>query len=158
MNESIDPHEGLRFTEDESFSLGRVSDLYKLLLGIDEAMPDDATLYLEGTSIAPEITTFLKSHASVSDTTRPIACGTLWPSAKAFHLSLDGNNMSQLRELAEHHAEPEICDHLGVYRGDNLLLWAPDAGDGDVELARSLPGEVLRKLEHSLGNSLEKEA
>ena len=71
-----------------------------------------------------------------------------------FHLPLSGTNLGDLRELAERHAEPEVCDHLVVYREGEVLLWAHDAGSGDVMVSRKLPDEAVSGLEDSLGSAL----
>lgn len=143
---------GLRFLDDESVAVGYVTDLCALLRAIDETMPKGAVLCVEGTSIVPEVKDFLSSRqAPVS---RKIAPNTLWPKPETFHLPLDSTNLAELRALAERHAEPEVADHLAVYSGDDLLLWAPDAGDGEVWLARALPQRTLERLRLALGGAL----
>ena len=120
----------LRFAEGDYDVLGYVDDFHALLRAIDVAMPKDASLRVEGGPgvIAPDVETFLRSRPSADP--RPIAHNTIWPAPLTFDVSLAGATMAGLRDLAERHAEPEVCDHLVVYRGDELLLWAHDAGDG----------------------------
>jgi hypothetical protein len=144
--------EGLRFLDDESVTIGYVTDLYALLRALDETMPQDSILYVEGTSIVPEIRNFLSSRQS--PVSREIAPGTLWPKPETFHLPLVGTNLAELRALAQRHAEPEVTDHLAVYRGDDLLLLAYDAGDGEVEVARALPAQTVERLRLALGEAL----
>ena len=132
--------EGLRFPDGESVALGYVTDLYALLRAIDETMPKDATLYIEGNSIAAEIKSFLSSRDA--------------PEPETFHLPLGGTNLTEFRALAEHHAEPEVADHLAVYRGDELLLTAHDAGDGEARISRALPKRTVQRLRGGLGDAL----
>jgi hypothetical protein len=143
--------EGLHFLDSESVTIGYVTDLYALLRALDETMPPDAILYVEGTSFAPEIKAFLSSRHAPP---RKIAPGTIYPRPKTFHLPLTGTNLADLRALAERHAEPEVADHLAVYRGDELLLSAYDAGDGEVQIARSLPAPTVERLRLALGEAL----
>jgi hypothetical protein len=110
-------------------------------------MPEDSVLYLEGTAIAPAVKEYLEAHEA--PVRRQVARGTLWPSPETFHLPLAG--LKELRALAGGHAEPEICDHLAVYRGDQLLMTAHDAGFGEVYLARSLPEEAIRRFRIAVG-------
>ena len=138
----------LRLREFESLSLGHVDDLYALLRAIDETMPDDAVLNLEGTSIAPDIVGFLEARQTT--VRQEVARGTLWPLPATFHLPLENGNLAELRALAERHAEPELCDHLAVYRADQLLLTAHDAGFGEVYLVRSLSEETIRRFRLAL--------
>jgi hypothetical protein len=110
-------------------------------------MPDDAVLYLEGTSISSAVEEYLQAHRAPVQ--REVARGTLWPRPDTFHLPL--GDLNGLRALAERHAEPEICDHPAVYRGSQLLLTAYDAGFGEVLLARALPDETARRFRLALG-------
>lgn len=147
--------EPLRLTEADTVVVGYVSDFYALLRAVDETMPKDSTLCLEGTSIASDVVAFLERRQAPVQSA--IAPNTLWPKPWFFHLSLAGADLSKLRELAEHHAEPEIADHLVVYRGGRVLLWAHDAGYGYVEVSDSLPEETIERLREALGSALRPE-
>src|SRR3954447_22032065 len=144
--------EPLRLNEAETVGVGYVSDFYALLRAVDEAMPKDSTLCFEGTSVAPDVVAFLERRQAPIRSA--IAPNTLWPKPQFFHLSLAGTDLSQLRELAEDHAEPEIADHLVVYREGRVLLWAHDAGFGYVEVSDSLPEETIERFREALGSSL----
>jgi hypothetical protein len=151
MTSSQHSSDSLRLDESQSVAISHASDLYRLLEAIDVAFPRDATLYIEGTSIAPELKAFLELRGVPPR--RAIARGTAYPAPRTFHLPLGGRNLADLRALAENHAGPEICDHLAVYRDDELLLTAYDAANGEVNVARSLPESVIHELRHSLGES-----
>ena len=73
---------------------------------------------------------------------------------RIIHFSLAARGLAELRELAEHHAEPEVADHLVVYRGSRVLLWAHDAGSGYVEVSDSLPEETIQRFREALGPAL----
>jgi hypothetical protein len=110
----------LRLRYEDSFTVGYVSNLYVLLRAIDDAFPKEAILYVEGTSIAPPITEFLRARqATVMPTVEP---STVFPEPSVFHLPLRGTNLEELRALAEHQAEAEVADHLVVYLGREVLL------------------------------------
>ena len=109
-------------------------------------------MYVEGTSFAPAVADFLAKRPATIQ--HEVEAGTLSPKPKVFHLPLSGTNLAELRELAARHAGPEICDHLVVYREGETLLWAHDAGYGDVLVSRDLPRETLSHLEASLGGAL----
>ena len=138
--------------EADALKIGYVTDLYKLLRAIDEAMPKDAVLYLEATDIAPDVASFLESHPAQAR--REIRANTLWPKPRVFHLPLTGDNLAEFRDLAEKHAEPEVADHLVVYRGEAVLLWAHDAGDGYVDVARDLTEPIVEALRNALGDAI----
>jgi hypothetical protein len=138
--------------QDDELPIGYVSDLYALLRAIDEAMPRDAVLCFEGTSFAPDVSSFLEARQPPDPP--EIAPNTLGPKNRFFHLPLTGTNLSDLRLLAEHHAEPEIADHLVVYRDRDVLLWAGDAGAGYVSASRLLPSATVEAFRQTLGTAL----
>jgi hypothetical protein len=144
--------EPLRLSDDDALVVGYVEDFYALLRAIDEVMPRDAVLYLEGTSIVGEVAAFLDTRQLVDQPA--IEANTLWPKPRFFHLPLTGTNLAELRALAEHHAEPEVADHLVVYRDIDVLLWAHDAGAGYVTVSRFLPEETVERFRSSLGGAL----
>jgi hypothetical protein len=138
----------------DAMEIGYVTDLYKLLRAIDEAMPKDAVLYLEGSAIATDVASFLESRPALDR--REIKAHTLWPKPKVFHMSLTGDNLAEVRKLAEKHAEPEVADHVVVYRGEEVLLWAHDAGYGYVRVVRHLSESILQALRDALGDAIRK--
>ena len=138
--------------ENDAVTVGYVKDFYRLLRAIDEAMPKDAVLYVEGTSIAPDVASFLESRPAPNP--RRISANTLWPKPKVFHLPLTGDNLAEFRKLADKHAEPEVADHLVVYRGEAVYLWAHDAGYGYVDVARYLSESILESLRNALGDAI----
>jgi hypothetical protein len=139
----------MRDEHEQTVELGRGDDLYRLLAALGELAGDDTVLYLEGNHIAPDVRAFLEARPATAST--PVKRGTIWPRPKSFHLPLTRANLAGLRELAENHAEPEICDHLVVYRGDRLLLEAYDAGNNTVWVATDLPPDTLAGLRRALG-------
>jgi hypothetical protein len=141
---------GLR--AEDTVVVGYVTDLYELLRSIDEVIPKDAVLSIEGTSVVPAIGKFLETRAVANPP--EIKPGTLSPKPHFFHLPLEGTNLAELRALADNHAEPEIADHLVVYRGNDVLLSAYDAGDGEVCLSRSLPPDIIERFSAALDGFL----
>jgi hypothetical protein len=142
------PGEGISLHQDNAINLGYVRDLHALLRGIEEAMPEDAVLYLEGTSIAREIEEFLRLNAV--EPVAHVTSGTAWPKPRSFHLPTTRPVLGGLRERAAGHAAPELCDHLVVYRDDEVLLSAYDAGAETVWVRRDLPEESLARLRELL--------
>ena len=137
--------------ENDAVTIGYVTDFHKLLRAIDEAMPKDAVLYLEGTP-DPDVASFLASRPAQDP--RQISANTLWPKPKVFHLPLAGDNLAELRKLAAQHAPPEVADHLVVYHNEAVYLWAHDAGNGYVDVARYLHESILESLRNALGNAI----
>jgi hypothetical protein len=138
----------LELRDANAIDLGTATDFHTLLRAIDETLPHDATLLLEGTFIAAPVAAFLRSHAAPEP--REVASfGT--PRAPAFHLPLSA--LRDLRTLAEDHLRSEVATHLAVYR-EEILLWAPLAGDGVVSLALALPDDTIDAFRTALGPTL----
>ena len=145
-----DAAEGIEIPEGDRLKLGVVRDLYRLLYATGEAIPVGSTLYIEGTTIAPDVRELLSSR-SVTPGVHPTR-GTIYPTPARFHLPLVNSNLKDLRRLADQHAEPEVCDHLVVYGADGaVLLDAYDAGDDEVHLNhRKLSPERIARFREIL--------
>jgi hypothetical protein len=143
--------EPLDLRDEDAIDLGYATDFHILLRAIDEAMPSDAILCLEGYATVPAVRGFLRRHAAsdprelVPNSNRP---------GETFHLPLSDGNLRELRTIAEDHVRFEVASHLAVYRGDEVLLWAHDAGDSSIQLATSLPDETIERFRDALGTSL----
>lgn len=123
----------LRLTEDGMVEAGWVRGLDPLLAAIGDSIPADAVLCVETTAAAPDVVAFLESR-QIADP-RAVASNTLWPRPRTFHVPASADTIAGLRQLCKHHADVEVADHLVVYRENEVLLWAHDAGDGRVMLA-----------------------
>jgi hypothetical protein len=141
----------LRLRDADAIDLGYGIDFHILLRAIDEVMPKDATLALEGDATAPVVAAFLREHEPANP--RELVANASGR-VVVFHLPLAGDNLAQLRLLAEDCASPEVAFHLAVYRDEEVLLWAHDAGDGSILLAKSLPPETVERFRSALGASL----
>jgi hypothetical protein len=58
--------------------------------------------------------------------------------------------LSELERLSENHAEPELCDHLLVYRGNDPLLEFYDFPENEVWLPLSLNEDRVRAIASAL--------
>jgi hypothetical protein len=128
-------------------SLGRVRHLDTLLDALDAGMPDDGIVYVEGTSFAKDVSAALAALPQAPEHER---CGdlqaTVWPAPTCFHVPVRSGVLRVLRQLATRWSEPEICDHLVVYRGEEILALAHDAARGDLLVARALSASVVERM------------
>lgn len=120
------------------------------LASLGEVFAAATTLYVEGTSIAPDVRNRLTA-ASEPGPYLP-ARQTLWPRSERLRCRFDATLLGELAQLAEHQAEPELCDHLFVYAGDLPLLEYPDAflRGSTVYVASSVAEDTLRAWAESL--------
>jgi hypothetical protein len=75
-------------------------------------LPAATTLFVEGTSIAPDVGGVLRCAAESGDYLP--ARQTLWPQPTQYRLRCDGPTLAALTNLAKRHAEWELLDHLFV--------------------------------------------
>lgn len=61
-------------------------------------------------------------------------------------LPLTEGVVAGLVSIAQESAAPEVCYHLVVYRGSEILLAAYDAGSSHVAISRGLPPDVTERV------------
>ena len=138
-----DDREGPALTDETHRELGRRVSLEVVLAAL-RLLPVSATVFIEGTSIAPEASAFLTEHAQ--EPGREDLSGIIWPRSEQFHVALGPAVLDGLDELAERHAVPELMDHLVVYDGDLVLLAAYDLGSDPILISRDLPTDVTQRI------------
>lgn len=140
--DDLAPGDGISLRLSEAVEIGYVSDLEQLF-GALSGIPDGSMIYLEGTSAA-DVLAWLE-RASVPGETL-VTRGTAWPATANHHVPATTENLIALAGFAVRHAEPELCGHLVVYRGEQVLVSAYDAGFDTVFAHRDLPESVLDQL------------
>lgn len=113
---------------------------YKELYRIAE---DGSILYLEDGSWDNEIRKFFEKNQT---DTSIIPGGTLWPKPKASHLPITKDILSQLADIQERHAEPEIATHIHIYKGRNIILQWYDAFSDPIYIDGSVPEWKIEKF------------
>lgn len=132
---------------DALVDLGHVRRLDTLLEALDVGMPADAIVYVEGVAFADDVRAALVALPAAPEALRRADLrGTLWPSPSSFHLPVSSGVLAVLRDLEKRHATPEVCAHLAVYRGQEIVALAHDAGDGVLLVGRSLPDAALKAM------------
>jgi len=141
---------GISIVWEDLEKVGRVDDLGRLLECIQQVLPKDAVLYLEGSRrhMAAELRDFLEENPSphIADVPK----GTVWPKSAKYYLQANYPNLNRLRAIESRYPQPEVCDHLVVYRGDEVLITAYDAGAGDVFVSPRLPAGDLAQIRRIL--------
>ena len=112
--------------------------------------PEATTFHAEGGSaIAPEVRECYAAHREEGDYL-PRA-ETIWPRSSKFRCRFSAEFMTALSALAENHAEPELLDHLTLYRGPTELLWWPDAFANVMWVSGSVSEDVVASFAADLG-------
>lgn len=104
-------------------------------------LPADAVLVLEGGRHTRELRAFLDKHKL--PTTARVIAGTIWPAQRSYHLPTTAAFLRDLADRTECCAGPEVCEHLQVYREDELLLQWFDAFSEPLYVSKSVPRDQL---------------
>ena len=102
-------------------------------------------MYLEG-SPHPDILEILSPYLSEQEYGAPI--GTLWslPRSHRYSVRTAPELFVRLSTAAAHRAEPEICDHLHFYRGDEPLANWFDAFHDPFLLTTAIPRDRVERF------------
>jgi len=124
------------------------------LRALPNLLPEDSILYLEGTS-ARDAIAFLQKNAAKEIC--KVAIGTIWPRPQFFHIRISSETMSELAQVAEKHAQPEICIHLHAYQKDRVLLEWHDAFSQEFRISKEISEQRVIEFCKQL-NGIYKEA
>ena len=69
-------------------------------------------------------------------------------------LPIEPDTLRIIRDMLEHHADPEIAIELQVRDDEGCLIWAPDAGNNEIWVSRRLPEQDVSALRAALGDGL----
>lgn len=123
------------------------TDFPRLLRALAGLLPEGCILYFEGGS--KTIADFFQAHAIPEQS--HVAVGTLWPRSTCYHVPATPENLRELAELAESHAEPELAIHFHVYRNGEVLLQWYDAFGQPMLLSGALVESKVRAFAEPLG-------
>ena len=117
-------------------------------------VPDATHMFLEG-SPDPDIETLLMDAADEADYAAPIGTMWSWPQKnRRFSIRASSALFERLAEAASHHAEPEVCDHVHFYRGQEVLAQWFDAFVDPLLVSRSVPQERVERFAVAVGGSV----
>ena len=111
--------------------------------------PEATTFYVEGGSIAPDVKDCYLTHREEGDYL-PRA-QTIFPRSEKFRCRFSTNLVDALAALGGKHAEPELLDHLALYRdSEELVVWH-DAFANVLLVSRTVPESVASSFAVDLG-------
>lgn len=122
------------------------SQFFRLLA---KYFPEATTFYAEGTSISRDLIEFYESYFEDGDFIPRRQ--TIFPRSKKFRCAVSHEFMESLADMAEHHAEPELLDHLFLYKNDEPLLEWHDAFSNAILISRKVTESVVAGFANELG-------
>lgn len=107
------------------------------------ALAPDSILCLEGVS-APDLEAYLRERpATYENETKQ---GFLGLRPKIFYMPITEENLHGFAALAERYAEPEVCAHLRVYRGNRITLSWHDLPFDPIYVVKEYDEDVLKEF------------
>ena len=96
-----------------------------LFQALASEFPEVTSVFIEGTSIDPEVKELLVRFAGVGSYLPKTQ--TTWPVPLRFHCASTPEFWTALVDVSKRYAEPELFDHLFLYSGDRPIIEWPDA-------------------------------
>jgi hypothetical protein len=116
---------------------------------LPDLLEEGAVLCLEETSMDRGLRLFLEENAVTPG--RTMDRGTVSPPPRQHHIPVRPELMAEVQDFADRIAEPEVCDHLHAYRGEDLLIEWFDAWNDPLLLSRAVPGKKVAVLCRRVG-------
>lgn len=124
-------------------------DLTGILRALPSLVPADWTLYFEGTVISDKVSALLERFSAEHKT--DVYPGTVAPKPKRYHVAFRPELIESLIPLSESLAEPEVCDHFLVYRGERVLLSGYDFGSIPLVLSGAISEQAVQDFTSQIG-------
>jgi hypothetical protein len=116
-------------------------------------VPDATRVFLEGAP-ATDVLALVAPHVDDVPYAAPVGTFWSWPRNRRITLRASPTLLTELARAAACHAEPEICTHLHVYRGDEPLVQWFDAFDDPILVSKTVPREAVQRFCDEVGGVL----
>ena len=143
-----------QLTERDCWRIARLNNAAKFFRAASQLLAGATHVYLEG-SPAPQIVALISRHADPTPYRAP--AGTLWSWPRGnqrFTFNASIELFAQLAEASRRHAEPEICDHLHIYRDAEPLAQWFDAFSDPLLVSKTIPRELVEHFCRETGGEL----
>ncbi len=126
---------------DKFFQFSQKVDSSKFFKALGIYFSNATTLFIEGTSIAMDVMKFYKENLEEGEYLPP--AGTIFPKSTKLRCKFSLNFVNELSSVAEHYAEPELLDHVHVYKDDKPLLIWMDAFSDTIYISKEIPKDTI---------------
>lgn len=134
--------EGIKLNLTEPYwELSGETDFPRLLAALPLLLPEGCVLYLEGGYPEDELLAFLQMQQTEHSV--KVACGTVWPKPRIFHLPATPTVLQRLSELTHRRAAPELAAHFHIYRGQVVFLEWHDVFTQPALISGTLNEEII---------------
>ena len=121
-----------------------VDDPEKFFRLLPSLFPAATTLFIEGTSISPNVLLCYERHKQEGPYLP--ARQTIFPSSKRIRCATSRLLWEELAQLGAEHAVPELLDHLCLYQDSRCILFWHDAFMNAILLDETVPEAAVADL------------
>jgi hypothetical protein len=137
--------QGIKLEGDTAWEIdNRKSDASLFFRKIKHYIPEHCIIYLEGTSIRDEVSSYYASNKASNAT--KVDMGTIWPKPSSYQIPANSEIFDKLVYFLDNYAEPEVCDHLIIYCNSKVLVSGYDFMYPVVWLSRDFSENVVKEF------------
>jgi len=107
-------------------------------------VPTESIIYIEGDSIIEKIREYYESK-KISNFVK-VEMGTIWPRPTFYHIPFNEENILKLIEFFNNYAEPEILDHLIIYKHNEVFISGYDFLDKEIWVSSLIDENKIKKF------------
>lgn len=112
---------------------------------------DATSLYIEGTSIYKDAINCFQRHRDEGEFLP--GRQTLFPHSNCFRCQFTEPLVKELSGLSLSLSEPELMDHLAIYKGGDAIIEWHDAFANAMLVSKSIPENIVASFSEELGLS-----
>ena len=140
--------------ESQCWRISGIRTAADFFLAVSLLVPDATHMFLEG-SPDPDIEALLADAADDADYAAPVGTIWSWPGKnRRFTVRASPELFARLSSASSNHAEPEICDHVHFYRGQEALVQWFDAFSEPLLVSKSVTRERVERFASAVGGAL----
>lgn len=129
--------------------IGDNLDAADFFRALPELLQPDDVMALEDGAHPPVLRSWLKRHGELRKERLPL--GSIWPKPTVVAVVASETNLRALAAFADGLANPEVAEHMAVFRNQQPILEWYDIIDAPVHLSPDLPEETVRAFARRLG-------
>ena len=141
--------------ESNSWSVRGIRTAAEFFRNVSLLVPDATHLFLEG-SPDPDVAALLTAATAEMPYAAPAGTIWSWPRKnRRFSVRASAALFARLSDAALHHAEPEVCDHLHLYRGPEVLVQWFDAFLDPLLVSKAIERARVERFAAAVGGTLQ---
>ena len=124
-------------------------DFLVFFRNLHQLVEERAILAVSGSSLESAVSDYLTKIKI--EPRAGVRCEPHFFGPDAYHVPATVDNLAGLADMAEHHADPEVADHMVVYRDTTVLLEWYDAGANPIWITKDIDEDRIASFGRAIG-------